>query len=180
MNEYKIGVLVGVLIGCLLITVFIRIILKKIRTNGRIRCEYDERQELSRGKGFKYGFFTLLIMNMLLAFYNEIAVQPITDIYNMQIMTSCIGILVYVIYCIWHDCYFALNERRKTLLIIFVFAGISNFALGISHVEEYFHGKAAADGMMNGTGNIMIGFMFLVIFAVLLLKELKDRKENEE
>lgn len=179
MNEYISGILVGSITGFLVLIVCLYIVVKKGKTDGKLRCEYDERQELSRGRGFKYGFFTLLILNMLVAFYSEIASQPIADVFGTQITTSCIGILVYVTYCIWHDSYFALNERRKPLLIVFAVVGIANFILGFSNVLAHDREMASSD-MMNGIGNIMIGFMFLAIFVVLLLKEIKDRKEDKE
>ena len=50
--EMALGMVTGLVLGLIL---FI-IILKVTKKDGKIKCQYDERQELARGKGFKYGY----------------------------------------------------------------------------------------------------------------------------
>ena len=53
---YIIGVIVGVAVGLVLTFLLIRY----SRTDKKIKPKYDERQELIRGRGFKYAFYTRL------------------------------------------------------------------------------------------------------------------------
>ena len=53
MNESMVlGILCGLLIGGIVVV----IILKLTKEDGSVKCKYDERQQLVRGIGFKYGF----------------------------------------------------------------------------------------------------------------------------
>ena len=49
MSYYGMGVVCGILVGLLLMVV----ILKLTKTDGSLKCKYDERQQLVRGKGFQ-------------------------------------------------------------------------------------------------------------------------------
>lgn len=179
MDAYKLGFIVGIIVGCILVAVFVVITRTKRRKDGKMRCDFDERQEIVRGRGFKYGFFTLLLTNLFSGFYFEIAETGITDAFTFCVFTCCVGICVYAVYCIWNDAYFALNESRNRLLAVFAFTFICNLLTGIRNLLTYEEEEAFGQAI-NGRGNLIISVMLFVIFLTLLLKKRKDKKESEE
>lgn len=175
MNVYYVaGVAAGVLVGILFIFLF----LKVTKTDGKMKCKYDERQNTARGNGFKYGFFTLMICNMLHAFAMDGDTVLPVDGSVIILISVMLGILVYVSYCIWNDAYFSLNENRRRVLILFGVIGVANLCLGIGSLHS---GRAFTNGVLNvHSVNLFCGIMFLMIFTVLLVKRAAVKSDEEE
>lgn len=178
MGEYNMGRLLGIAMG-VIVGLFVVILLLKItKTNGKIKCEYDERQETLRGRGFKYGFFTLMICNGIYGFlWIGFEALPI-DAGAFMILDVVIGTAVYATYCIWNDCYFSLNENRSKLMIIFAVIGAGNLVIGISNL---LHGRGIENGIMNYRCiNLFCGLLFVEIFIALLLRHFRKEESYEE
>lgn len=163
--------LLGVGSGVLLGLVVAAIVLKATKNDGRLRCEYDERQAVLRGKGYRYGFFAMLICNIAYGLLEICLVElPLTAGVAM-LLAALIGIGVQIIYCIWHDYYFALNEQRSRFMVVFVLIGGINLALGFHNLLD---GSALEHGVLNFRSiNLFCGLLFVVIFVALLLRHLK-------
>lgn len=172
---YKLGVVVGVLAGLVIAALLIR----WSRVKGRKRrCEFDERQELIRGRGFKYGFYTLLIYMFAYGFMESILERPFIDPMVGSSVGCMIGITVWAGYGIWHDAYLALNENVKKIYIIFIAALVFNLASGIMHIIE---GDIIENDVLSIGGlNLLCGFMILVILIIMGAKNLRDRRMEDE
>lgn len=169
---FKIALIIGVVIGLLVVV----IILAVTKTGDDTKNQFDERQELVRGKGFQYGFFTIMISNAVLLFMKAFEISLFSDLQVAMVLSIVIGISVFACYCIWNDGYFALNERRTGLLISFGCCGLSNLLITIGHIID-------GDIIKNGTftfrsTNLFCALLFFVIFIALLAKHIKDRKEE--
>ena len=173
-NWYAIGAGAGVMIAVVLV-----VLILALTKNGRsAKCQFDERQELVRGRGAKYAFYTLLICNAVVGAL-EIAEFPrFADTDVLMIINCLMGICVYVVYCIWYDGYFALNENRKRLMIAFAVIGISNFLLS---AVGFASGGMVQDGRLTFRSlNLFCGILFIVIFTTMYLKKVfKDGKEEQ-
>ncbi len=161
------GMLVGGALAILTVVV--------IKKGDGVKSEYDERQELIRGRGFKYGFFTILIANYI--YYMFWMVESMTflgpDI--ALVVTSLLGVCVSACYCIWNDGYFALNEKKECFIVIAIVGGIINMVLGI---WAFVSGTAIYNGKLTFSSlNLFCGIMILIVGGVMLLK--KIRKEDE-
>ncbi len=168
----RIAVIVGVVLGLLLVV----IMLASTKTNNTLKGNYDERQEIVRGKGFKYGFFTILICNVWFALTDTIEILQFAEPAAAMGLSVIVGVLVSACYCIWNDGYFALNENRKALLICFAVLGIVNISLGIINLRT---GNGFVNGSLTIRGlNLFCGIMFLIVFAVIACKKIKDRGED--
>lgn len=172
-TEYLLGVICGVVIGLILIV----LLLRWTKKDGAAKCRYDERQELVRGRGFKYAFFTLITCNGVYVFADSLPEERMIDSavgVGVCIIISCV---VYACYCIWNEGYFALNENPKRVLVAFILIALLNFGV--------FARTAITSGIMENGAlsasclNLVCGIMFLVIFAVLLLKYLQNKREAE-
>lgn len=170
--DIALGFFVGIVAGCILIA----IILKITKTDGSIKCNYDERQQLVRGKGFKYGFFTLIICNFLALGLSSFTKKQYIESEVFMIISILIGVFVYAVYCIWNDAYFSLNESPKKVLIAFALIALLNIGLGY---RNYLRGILFQNGVLTiHCTNLFCGVLFLLIFLVLAIKHIYQKAEH--
>lgn len=168
------GVITGVVVGLLLVAV----ILKVTKKDGRIKCKYDERQELIRGKGFKLGFFTMLIYNGCFALYNLAIEKPVLDPFAGSFLGMVFGVAVFATYCVWNDAYFSLNTNRKKLSWCFGLIAVLNIAAGVSNL---WYNKAVMeeDAYIAISGvSILCGILFLLLFILMFVKSCVDKEKS--
>ncbi|MBE5880438.1 MAG: hypothetical protein E7288_10780 [Lachnospiraceae bacterium] len=168
----KISFIFGAAIG---LTV-VGIVLAITKNGNKTKCEYDERQELVRGRGFKYGFFSMLIGNGIFIMLKVLGVTLFDNIEAAMMISIIIGVCIFASYCIWNDGYFALNENRRKLYIVLGVIGGINIIVSIGNIV---HGSILEEGRLTlQSGNLFVAIVFIVIFIVLLLKQIKDGKED--
>lgn len=172
-TEYRIGLIFGVVFGLLLVI----LLLKITKKDGSIKCKFDERQEMARGRAFKYGFFTLMICNGAYALLDEaFSGLPVTGSAASGIIIV-IGAGVMISYSIWQDAYFSLNENRKRLMAVFGILGLVNLALGIFGILD---GRSFQNGVVNfQITNLLCAVLFLIIFVELAAKQVVDGRSGE-
>lgn len=178
MSAYNMGYIVGVLAGILFGVVVIWTIFKWTKKDHKVKCEYDERQAIVRGNGYKIAFFVVCIANFV---YGALGVNsdlfPVTT-ETALFLIAIIGIIVQIVYCIWNDAYFSLNEQKSRVLIAFLALGFINAFFGIKNILS---GDAFTDGKLNGhCMNLVVGLMFVIIFAALLIRKLVPLKSEED
>lgn len=175
MAEYKLGVAAGILAGLVVAALLIR----WVRVRGhKKRCEFDERQELIRGRGFKYGFYTLLIYMFFYGFLESALEHPFIDPMVGAYIGCMVGIVVWAGYGIWNDAYLALNENVKRVYIIFIGVFVMNLAVGIMQIVE---GNLIEDGMLSVGGlNLSCCLMMLALLLILGAKRIHDRRMEDE
>jgi len=173
-NYYRnIGILCGLMIGLLLAI----ILLKVTKTNNSIKCEYDERQEAERGRGFKYGFFTAIIYNCIAALLLELEIELPMDTTTTFFVGIIVAASVMVTHQIFHDCYFSLNEDRKKVMAVLSFAAIINL---ISAYNNYRMGELFKDGKLCFQSLNLICFAICIYVAlIVLVKMLIDKREED-
>lgn len=172
-TEMFAGVVCGIIVGIILVV----ILLKITKTNGKIKCEFDERQEMIRGRGFKYGFYTLLIYDAVYGVVDLTVEKPYADNLLMLVIGIAISVVVYAGYAIWHESYFALNESPRKFLIAFAAVAVINLAIAGINAKR---GILIQEGQLTWYGtNLVAGIMFLAIMLVLGVKLLVVKKEAD-
>lgn len=93
------------------------------------KSNYDERQELIRGRGYKYGFLTILSLDAIFLILNgQVKVSSLL----MIMIPLFAGVWVFSMYTIWNSAYFALDQNKVKLFSwIFVIIGVMNCIKGI-------------------------------------------------
>ncbi len=171
----QIGLIVGILLGACLLVILIAIITKGSRMQSP---KYDERQELEQGRGYRIAFYTLLACIGLVFCFQMMEMIPAgiaMFLYGGGVFLSA---AVYCVYCIWHDCYFALNQKTSAVLIVFGLIAVFNLVLGIWSIID---GSLIENGQLNfHVLNLLCGALFLVVGLALLVKKLCSKKETEE
>ncbi|MBQ7954700.1 MAG: hypothetical protein IJ282_03030 [Lachnospiraceae bacterium] len=168
-----VAVVCGMLMGCILIVIMVALAQK----GEGIKAKYDERQELVRGRGFKYAFFSMLILNIVFFGLGAAEVTIPMDAGIASMLSALLGACVYASYCVWNDGYFALNQRLGMVMIFLIIMGILNLVLGINAFVE---GRAWYNGELTFHSiNLFCAIIMLVIFGTMLLKKIvRDGKEE--
>ena len=172
--EHSFAYIAGVAVGILLVAVGMYFFGRKAHTDGARRPKFDERQELIRGRGYKYAFFALLVYLVAYGVIGYTWFAPLAGAF----LGLVIGVGVYACYTIWQDAYFALNEKRRMYILLDALIFVINAAAGVSNVLE---GRVMENGVVTGGGslNLMCAVLFLVIMVMLLIKEIASRREDE-
>ena len=153
MDVHATGILFGMLTGIAVGALVSIIILKLTKKDGKLKCRYDERQNTARGKGFKYGFYTALIGNLLygllISAVPEVPIEPGAGVIRTRVLIA-LGVI-----------------------------SIFNFFLGI---RSLLTGEAFADGKLNFRSmNLFCGLMILIVLIMIALrKSVKGREEEME
>ena len=177
MNAYNIGVIIGLIIGVVVGVGLLLLILIATTKNHKVKRDYDERQELVRGKGFKYGFITMAAANMVISCTQFIFYKPIADTWASMMLSLALGVLVHVHYCIWNEGYFSLNENKKVFMIIFAIMVLVQYAGAFDYLMN---GGWIIDGMLTFRAvNLIAAIMITFILVDLLIKNAYAKKEDE-
>lgn len=172
-NAWALAMVLAVIIGVLLIIVLMAI----TQTGDSMRQNYDERQELLRGRGFKYGFYAMLILNLVMFTLETAEVYLPMSAGYAPFLSALIGVGVYAVYCIWNDAYVALNQKAATMAMIFLVMGAMNLLMGINALVK---GTAIQNNQLTFRSmNLLCGIEMLVVCGALILKKVcKDREEE--
>ena len=168
---------IGVIAGIITVAIVFKIAYKLTGKSYFNSENYDERQELVRGKAYRYAFFTGLFLDLVWMLTTELtSALPVTDSLALFIIMM-ISIDVYAIYSVVNDAYFGVgtNSKRYTWFLLVVVA--INLTGGITTIVN--HGIALPLGL-TGSANLVVAIAFLPIFAAMGLKAMKTGEEESE
>lgn len=164
------GIMVGIAVGMILLSIS--------NKNGKVKTDYDERQEAIRGRGYKYGMYSAWIM---LGIYcvcgiSEIDVHMETSIAAFIILA--VSVIVQFTYAVFNDAYFGKNSDIKRYCIIFGIVGIIDI---IGAVGYYKDGLLIENGVLTWRcTSAVVSLMMVILFAELIIKRMLDKKEEAE
>ena len=122
---------------------------------------YDERQELIRGRAFRYGFLTLAFSLAAVVLWEEcVGALPIEF---SLLMMAClmVGCLVVILYDIWKDAYWGIRQASgsNAAIVLMVAVMVMQYLSFRGHASA---GDVIVDGILTWDGGI-----YLLIFFVL-------------
>lgn len=165
--------LAGVAFGCCLVL----LLLKAAKKGGSIKCKYDERQQLVRGRGFKYGFFGWMAFNGIYIFMDIGLEVQCMDTSMVLLSGMLVGVMVYASYCIWNDGYFSLNENPKRAMAILAAASLLNIACAAYRIQEGLLENGVLT-FLNGS-NLSVAALSVILLAVLFVKWGSDHRKPD-
>ena len=129
---------------------------------------YDERQELIRGRAFRYGFLTLAFSLAAVMLWEEcVGALPIEF---SLLMMAClmVGCLVVILYDIWQDAYWGIRQTSgsNAAIVLMVAVMVMQYLGFRGHANA---GDVIVDGVLTWDGGI-----YLLIFAFFALNEKPD------
>ena len=172
-NAKLISTLFGVVVGCLLVAIVLVASKKETPAIGK----YDERQIAAQGEAFKYGFYTMMVYMLILLICHASGVDiPLET--GLQILVGIlISAAVLATILIMKDAYFRLDENRIGWIMFFVAMALLNLVIGAVNIMN---GNNIADGKLTtaGNANLFCGVVLAYLLIVILVKTVKDRKEE--
>lgn len=168
------GVVAGIVVG-LIIAIFV---VKGFNKDGKFKTQYDEKQEIARGKGFKYALYCTLVYEAIMCILSIGDINLPLDNFSLHFLAIFIGIVVLETYCIFNDAFIGLNTNGKRYAIVCVFVAIINFLSAIAGFVQ--NSKAGTNIIPSTFANLMVGIMFLLIGIEFVIKLIIDKKKGEE
>lgn len=162
-----------VLIGVILFV----ILLAAAQKDNSMKQNYDERQELLRGRGAKYGLYTMFFLNMILFLVEMVGVSLPMSAGLALLISIWAGGGVFAVYCIWNEAYFALNQKANVFIGFFSIVAAMNMIIGL---QAFFDGTAIQKNQFTlRSMNLFCGIMMIVLCGALILKKVfRDREEE--
>ena len=134
---------------------------------------YDERQEIVRGKAFKYGFLTMVSVEGIMLLKEQ--TDGISIECNVLMMAGIlIGVLVVVLYCIWNDAYWQLKQKPMPFVCMLGTVALSNMFIA--------KGKTiVANGIVtwDGSSPVFMAVFFSIILINVIIKMYIDKKKDQ-
>ncbi len=175
MNGYM---LAGIFTGVVLALVIAAVLMRFTKKDKKEKFTYDERQKAQRGVGYKYAFFTLIIYNVVYGILDMTLAVKWAETFTAMMIGVLLAVLVHVVYSIWNECYFSMNEEPKKVLILFGFISVVNIIIA---VMQGVNGELIVNGMLsNSCANLLVAVMFGVILIALAAKSQQKKREVEE
>ena len=145
---------------------------------GKRPSPYDERQLIAQGKGYKLALFTLMGALAVYALYWSRAEMAILLPPMAIVMCICCAAFAFGAYCVIKDAYLPLTSRPVLNVVVFTLFGIALTGIGVFKV-------IALGALENGyvgmpVLGLVLGVLALGLAAVLAVKTVCDRKENED
>ena len=176
--EIAIGLVAGIVAGIALVYLLLFLIRKaggRFEISWQIKGDsYDERQQIERGKGYKAGFYTLVIY--------VFAASVLNDVFNIPLLMSFAGmwlgvsaaLLVFAVHCIRSDAYMSLYENPKGLILMFLLGGLLNLVIGV--VACVRRGIILENGALCvNLVNVEVGILLLVVLWVFIARLLRGQ-----
>ncbi|MBQ8031551.1 MAG: hypothetical protein IJ260_08515 [Butyrivibrio sp.] len=174
----KLGASVGITVGIIVGLVIAFALLKVANTNHRMKTDYDERQQLIRGKGYMYAFYTILFYEVIMMIIDIGEFNLPIESYAVHCVGLILGVIVLGVYCIWNDVYWGLNNNKKSYYIIFAVCIIFNLIPIIGQART---GTLIQDGKIGlPILNIMVLIMMAVLGIEFIIKKLIGKNSPEE
>ena len=138
------------------------------------KYRYDERQRTEQGHGYRAAFIAMafsLIVPMILGSTGIIGGEFMTFFITFALF---IGVSVLIIYWIWHECYFAINENSSRLVIFIAIFGVLNFIISAINL---IHGYMFVNGVPTFRCiNLFVAILALEIFIAILARRAANAK----
>lgn len=132
---------------------------------------YDERQELIRGRGYKYGFIAVVIAALVVLNLDLFDIK--ISINAAVIVPLYVGVFVISIYDIINHAYFGTNEKRQLSVgIIFLIVGVLD---GYLTWQSWIVDK----NLMENITSILLSGYFLVVGVVILCVKFWDGRDKD-
>ena len=173
-NSYAAGLAFGIVTALIIFALIWKFSKKSMKGT------FDERQELVRGRGYKYASFTmlaLLVLDLLLESLEAFETLPVTRTLAIFIMILA-GVMVYALYCIKNDSYFGVGTDSRTYRAVMWIVIVCNAVSGFTGLKE----GAMEDGKLafGPCASLLFCLAFVIIMISIGIKQRNAAAEEAE
>ena len=173
-NEYAMGLAFGIFTGLIIFIVIWKFSRRKLKGS------FDERQELVRGRGYKYACFTLLVLlglDLLAESFELFDTLPVTRSFALFFIVL-VGVMVYALYCVRNDSYFGIGTDTRTYrALMWVIVALNGFS-----AITGFRNGAFIDGKLafGPASALLICIAFAILMITLYVRKKSSADEDAE
>ena len=175
MDSYHAGRAFGLIFGIVVGLVLVAVLLRYMNTDHRMKTKYDEMQQAIRSKGYKYGFYTVLIAEALLCVVSSAVTIPAEPIV-IHFLPIFLGVVVQSSYSVWNGAEVGLNTNMKRYIVFAVIAALINF---LAFFMAWRTGSLFEDNVLQAPFiNLLCAVMFAIMGAVGLVRKAAKPEED--
>ena len=173
-TSYAAGLAVGIVTALIIFALIWKFSKKSMKGT------FDERQELVRGRGYKYACFALLILitiDLLIESFGAFETLPFTrELFLFFVILA--GVMVYALYCIKNDSYFGVGTDIRTYRAVMWVVIVCNAISAFSGLRS--------GAMVNGKlafgpfASLLFCIAFVTVMLSLSVKQRSMAKEEAE
>ena len=173
MSAYNIGILVGIAVA-LGIWAIIAAFNKKRGKPG----EFDERQQLIRGKAYQHAFIAVMLFSALYGLAVMMVEHPLMVDGLSALVAMFVGVVVFAVESIARDAFFTAKNRPKSYIILYVAVIFSQIVNAVGNIRE---GGFVQDGVLTmKVLPIVCAAVFAIVLAAILVKAAQPPKEDDD
>ena len=173
MSAYNIGILVGIAVAIGIFAVIAAIGKKRGR-----RGEFDERQELIRGKAYQHAFFAVMLYSALYGLLVVTAERPLMEDGLSALVAMFVGIVVFAVESIARDAFFTAKNRPKSYIILYAAIVLMQI---VNIIGNYSEGPFVESGVLTmRVLPIVCAAVFTIVLVAILVKAAQKPKEDED
>ncbi|MEE1124923.1 MAG: hypothetical protein UHK60_01925 [Acutalibacteraceae bacterium] len=160
------------------IIIIIALIIISILKIKNKKSNFDERQELVRGKAYKYAFFSMAIYGAIYLLCSMFIEKEFLTASMALIIDMFIGLVVSGVYSIWNEAFFTLNIKQspKAYIVLLIWVTLLNSYTGISAIID---GNIIENGTLSTASISLIGSISLTIILITILIKFIVNKKAE-
>ena len=171
-TAWAMGFVVGILIVAAVCGIVARVAWKK---GGIGKGQYDERQQVQRGRAFTWAYATLLVYLAVWMVLRSMEAPFFSETVSVFV-GALLSIGVFVGYSIFHDAYFKASESPRTWIFVICAAGLLNLGIGAVKLLR----ETTLQARLYDNMNLFVGALFVVVLACVVIKRAMDRRGTEE
>ena len=138
------------------------------------KYRYDERQRTEQGRGYRAAFIATAISLIIPLMLGSTGIIGSEFMLFFIILALFIGVSVLIVYWIWHECYFAINENSTRLMIFIGIFGVLNLVIS---VINFIGGYLIVNGVPTFRClNLFVALLSLEIFIAILARRAANAK----
>ena len=173
MSAYNLGLLVGIAVA-LGIFAIIALVNKKRGKPG----EFDERQELIRGRAYQHAFIAVMLFSALYGLAVVILERPLMVDGLSALIAMFVGVVVFAVESIARDAFFTAKNRPKSYIIMYAAVIFSQLVNAVGNIRE---GGLVQDGVLTmKVLPIVCAAVFAIVLAAILVKAAQKPKEDDD
>ncbi len=139
---------------------------------------FDERQELVRGRGYRYACFTmlgLLVLDLMIESLDAFNILPVPRTLAIFFIILA-GVMVYALYCIKNDSYFGVGTDTRTYRAVMWVVIVCNAISGFTGLKS----GAMENGKLSfgPCASLLFCLAFVIIMISLSIKQRNLAKDE--
>ena len=173
MSAYNIGILVGIVVALGILAIIAAFNNKRGKPG-----EFDERQQLIRGKAYQHAFIAVMLFSALYGLAVMMVEHPLMVDGLSALVAMFVGVVVFAVESIARDAFFTAKNRPKSYIILYAAIVLMQI---VNIIGNYSEGPFVESGVLTmRVLPIVCAAVFTIVLVAILVKAAQKPKEDED